>query len=304
MGRMQRSKYLEIYPSEVAARKINKHLDKMAEIKPRVYRKTLLRYKKLAYILIECIKKIIYMLQSEMLLSSEENEFQELVTDFDIEQIDELRDSVDMLGNLVDRKPSPEARKIAGDTLKLYRTVFAQAAETDFGYAEVNECAQLLNYWLVRRFSGFNPSFKFQTKQLPVWAAFVVIAYGKYHSIGESIQFVQDFKEWCDGLDDDTSNCWALPYNVFNMTKIIDQSNFTLDAMVIYDLLINGCFYQLVDGKLVDGKVPMDASYIARLVKEYRPDLTHEVRTRFTKQAALIRRVNLCAVNGDAEDDV
>ena len=296
---MKQEDYLEIYPSEVAARKISAHLDKMAETKPRVYRKTLIRYKKLAYLLLECVTKIVRMLQSEILLSSEANEFQELIPDFDTEKIDELRDSVDDLGNLIDKKSTPENKKLASDTLKQYQRVFSQASEYDFGYTEVNECARLLNIWMSQRFSGFNPNFKFQIKPLPIWATFIVIAYGKYHSVGESAKFVRDFKKWCNSLDDDTSNCWALPYNVFNMTKVIDPNNFTVNAMVIYDLLINGCLYQLIDGK---NKIPMDSSYISRLVKEYRPESARDVRTRFTRQGELIEMICLHSTHEVAED--
>ena len=299
MDKVKQPDYLEIYPSEVAARKISKHLDKMTETKPRVYRKTLLRYKKLAYLLLECVIKIVRMLQSEMLLSSESTEFQELATDFDMEQIDELRTTVDDLGNLIDKKPTQESKKLCSETLSQYRSVFSQAADYDFGYAEVNECAQMLNYWLARRFSGINPNFKYQIKQLPIWATFIVIAYGKQHSTGNTIKFVQDFKEWCDSLDEDTSNCWALPYGIFNMTKVIEPGNFTVDAMVIYDILINGCLYQLMDCK-----IPMDPSFIAKLVKEYKPDKAHAVKTRFTKQAELIDFLCLHATNENVEEGV
>ena len=100
--------------------------------------------------------------------------------------------------------------------------------------------------------------------------------------MGCSNQFVTEFTSWCNALDDDSSNCWALPYNVFNMTKTIDPNNFTVDAMIIYDILINDSFY-----KLVDLKIPMDSSYISKLVKEYHPEHSRTVRTRFTKQAEI-----------------
>jgi hypothetical protein len=298
---VQRTKYLEIYPSEVAARKISKHLDKMAEVKPRVYQKTLLRYKKLAYLLIECVTKIIRMLQSEMLLSSGDAEFQELASDFDMEQIDELRNSIDDLGSLVDKTPKEDNKRVVGDTLKQYRTVFKQASDYDFGYSEVNDCADLLNCWLTHRFSGNNVNFKYQIRQLPVWATYIVIAYGKYHSIGNASTFVSDFKKWCNDLDTDLSNCWALPLNIFNMTKKVNPDNFTVDAMVIYDILINGCLYQLIDGK---NKIPMEPAYIADLVKAYRPEHKKEVRTRLTKQQELIKSLNLHSTADDAEEMV
>lgn len=298
---MQRTKYLEIYPSEVAARKISKHLDKMAEVKPRVYHKTLLRYKKLAYLLIECVTKIVRMLQSEMLLSSGDAEFQELVSDFDVEQIDELRTSIDNLGELVEKKVPQDSKTTVGDTLKQYRSVFKQASEYDFGYSEVNDCADLLNCWITHRFSDFNPNFKYQIKQMPLWATYIIIAYGKYHSTGNAGVFVGDFKKWCNELDTDLSNCWALPYNIFSMTKKINPDNFTIDAMVIYDILINGCLYQLIDGKV---RIPMDSSYIANLLKEYNPEHKQEVRTRFNKQQELIESLNLHSTSGGAEDIV
>jgi hypothetical protein len=299
---VQRTKYLEIYPSEVAARKISKHLDKMAEIRPRVYRKTLLRYRKLAYILIECITKIVRMLQSEMLLSSEDAEFQELVSDFDIEQIDELRDSVDALGNLIEKQPSQDIKKLTADTVKLYKSIFEQAAHTNFGYVEVNECAKLLNHWIIRRFSGYNPNFRYQIKQIPIWATFIVIAYGKYHSLGQTRQFSEEFIEWCDDLDSDNNNCWALPYSVFNMMKVLNSDNFTADAIVIYDILIEKCLYQLLDGAK-NVKAPMDSSYIVSLAKEHRPELSHMIKTRFTKQAELIESLSLCPAD-DSEEEV
>ena len=298
---MQRTKYLEIYPSEVAARKISKHLDKMAEVKPRVYQKTLIRYKKLALLLIECVVKIVRMLQSETLLSSEDDEFQELISITDIEQIDELRDSVDALGNLIERAPSAESKKLTAEALKQYKAVFKQAASYDFGYVEVNECANLLDYWINKRFSGNNPNFRYQIKQLPIWASFVVIAYGKYHSLGQSVKFIGDFRAWCDELDSDRSNCWAVPYNVFDMTKTLSADNFTIDAMVIYDLLMNGSYYQLLED-VKNVKVPMDSSYVAKFVKEYHPDLTKVVRTRFTKQQELIESINLCPSVSEVEE--
>lgn len=297
---MKQPEYLEIYPSEVAARKISKHLDKMAEVKPRVYRKTLLRYKKLAYLLLECVTKIVRMLQSEMLLSSEDTEFQELVSEFDTTQIDELRNSVDDLGCLIEKTPNQDTKRLVSDTLRQYRSVFKQASEHDFGYTEVNECADLLDCWITHRFSELNTNFKYQIKQLPIWATFIVIAYGKYHSTGNTGTFVVDFKKWCASLDRDYSNCWALPYNIFNMVKTVKPENFTVDAMVIYDILINGCLYQLIDGKT---KIPMDSSYIAKLIKEYQPDNARAVRTRFNKQKELVKSVNLHSTTDDLEEE-
>ena len=84
------------------------------------------------------------------------------------------------------------------------------------------------------------------------------------------------------------------------MTKIIDPDNFTIDAMVIYDILINGCLYQLIDGK---NKVPMDSSYIAKLIKSRNPDDAHTVRTRFAKQKELIESLNLHSSDYSAEEE-
>ena len=79
------------------------------------------------------------MLQSEMLLSSADNEFQELISDFDTEQIDELRSSLDDLGNLIDKKPSSESKKVAVDTLRQYTAVFEQVVVTEYTITWLDE---------------------------------------------------------------------------------------------------------------------------------------------------------------------
>ena len=279
---MKKHEYLEIYPSEVAARKISKHLDRMLTDRPRVYRKTLLRYKKLAQLLLDCASKIIKMLQSEMLLSSGDTEFQELVSDYDVEQINELRNSVERLDNFV--KPVTPTGKLGSEVVRSYKERFKQASEFDFGYIEVNDCADLLNTWISKRFSGDNPNFRFQPKEIPNWAAFIVIAYGKHHAIGNARNFMDQFYAWCNSLEN-IENTWALPTPVYRMTQHLDPNDLTMDAVVIYDILMNDCLYQLVGNKV---KLPMNSGYIVDLVKQYRPDLKSEVRTRISRQQKLI----------------
>lgn len=295
---MKKHEYLEIYPSEVAARKISKHLDRMLADRPRVYRKTLLRYRKLAQLLLDCASKIIKMLQSELLLSSGDTEFQELVSDYDVEQIEELRSSVESLDNFV--KPTTTSiGKLGADAVRSYKDKFKQASEFDFGYVEVNECAEILNTWISKRFSGDNPNFRFQPKEIPNWAAFIVIAYGKNHASGNAKNFMNQFYAWCDSLEN-IDNTWALPTTVYRMTQHINPNDLTMDAVVIYDILMNECLYQLVGNKV---KLPMNSGYIVDLVKEYRPDLKSAVRTRISRQSQLLDELHFIPSNTLSEVD-
>lgn len=76
---LKKKKYLEIYPMEVAAKKINNLLDAMLEHKPNMYAKTRERYRSLAKLLLVCVDKISRLLQEDMLdTKNETDEFEEL----------------------------------------------------------------------------------------------------------------------------------------------------------------------------------------------------------------------------------
>lgn len=303
MAQLKKYKFLEIYPSEKAAEKISQHLDAMLGAKPKVYRKTLLRYKALAKVLLDCVAKIMRLLEEETLISSCDSEFQELTNENANELLDQLNDLQSKVNNyskFVGTQTELNKSNVTflsnADTFKLYGEVVSSGSIINYGYGEVNECAELIQYWFSRRFCQNNSNFKFQIKQLPSWIQYIVIAYGKACFEGNSDGFAAGFKNWCNSVVSDTTNTWALPYNVFDIMKKPRGEHFTLHALVIYDLLMSKHYYLLTDANT---EIKPDPLFIADKVRTYHPELEDSVKKRIAKRAELIELIHLHAIEVD-----
>ena len=298
---MKKYKCYEIYPSEKAAQKILQHLEVMLGTKPKIYRKTLLRYKALATVLLQCVAKILKLLEEETLISSCDSEFQELTNDNVNELLDQLSDlqsSVNNYSKFVDAQSELHKNSSIylsnADTFKLYGEVISSGADVNYGYFEINECANLLSYWFTHRFCQNNPNFKYQLKQLPSWIQYIVIAYGKACADGTSAGFVEGFKHWCNSIVSDMTNTWAVPYNVFDIMKKPVGDHFTLQALVIYDVLMSQHYFTLVEANM---EIKPDPLFIADKVRIYHPESEHLVKKRISKRAELIELLHLHEVH-------
>ncbi len=296
---MKKYKCYEIYPSEKAAQKISQHLDTMLGTKPKIYRKTLLRYKTLATLLLQCVSKILKLLEEETLISSCDSEFQELTNENANELLDQLIDIQSKVSNyskFVDSQTELNLTKSdisymsKTATFKLYDEVIHSGEFINYGYEEVNTCAELIAYWFKMRFGMTNPDFKYQIRQLPSWIQYIVIAYSKACADGSASAFVSGFKHWCDSIVEDTNNVWAIPYNVFDIMKKPKGEYFTLHALIIYDILLSAHYYQLVDANT---EIRLDPLFIADMVKTYHPDMEDMVKTRITKRRDIAEFINL-----------
>lgn len=299
---MKKYKCYEIYPSEKAAQKIIQHLDVMLDSKPKIYRKTLLRYKALAKLLLQCVAKILKLLEEETLISSCDSEFQELTGDDANELMDQLTDLQSKVTNyskFVDDKVEQNKNKSeihrmsTAETLKLYAETIRSGEDVNYGYEEVNVCAELISYWFRMRFSENNPNFRYQIKQLPSWIQYIVISYGKACADGNSKTFVTSFKQWCNSIVEDTNNVWAIPYNIFDIMRKPKGEYFTLQAMIIYDLLLSKHYYLLTDA---DTDIKPDPLFIADKVKYYHPDLEEPVKKRIAKRSEILELINFHSV--------
>lgn len=291
-------KYLEIYPSEVAGKKIAEHLDKMLQDPPKVYRKTLKRYEKLAILLLDCVDKINRLLQQEALLSSEASEFDELSSE-DSSEIEEKlkevqtnsRETAEFLQRNIE-VPDTSNTKTNKATISQYATVFAEGDKLDFGYAEADDCAKLINEWFLARFvpKVRNVNFKYQITQLPVWTAYIVLAYGKHHAEGNLEAFKKRFHKWIESVQSDMNNCWALPAEVYALIKKTNPKDCTVDAVAIYDILMDKCYYKLTENNVA---VKLDPNLIAMLVKSNNKELSEPISMRFINPEVLIAQAEL-----------
>ncbi len=316
---MKQDKYLEIRSSEVAANKIHKHLQNLLTMKPRLYKKTLIRYKDLAYILIDCVEQILRFLTSELLSSSEDNEFNELTdashtieADDDMIEIRKKLEESFKLFDTYNKLTSNNSITPASDTdsdkpkinnalmAKTYGEVLSNAAEINFGYLEINNCAKLINYWYSHRMLYMSTHHRaYNISQLPTWICYIVLMYGKYHANGQDQFFIDHFMKWCDDANDDFSNKYAIPKDITNLAKSSYVNDYTLDALIIYDILMEKGYLPLV---LDDSSiVPMNPNFIVDITKENNPNLDKMIKTRFTKREKYIKQLGLTRIAMDTK---
>jgi hypothetical protein len=177
------------------------------------------------------------------------------------------------------------------ETIKIYGNTFSQGAMINTGYKEVNQCADLINYWYITRIQYMTIRHRaYQNLQIPNWIGFIVLMYGKAHANGTQDQFVDWFKSWCDNANNDFSNKYAVPKELTLLRKQIYPNDITIDALIIYDILIDKCYSDLTSE---DFDAKLDANFIVTLMKEFRPEYKTIIQTRFSKQDEYISQINL-----------
>lgn len=318
MCSLKQEKYTDIRPSEVAANKIHRHLKHQLATRPRTYKKTLVRYKDLAYLLIDCVEMILKYLTHELLSSSEDNEFDELTdasraiyADDDVVEIrKKLEESFSLLdtynkltssNSVVTKLPSDGNgnQKINPvEMTRLYGNVLYDASRVDYGYEEVNNCAKLIQYWYNTRIVHMSSHHKaYNITQLPNWICYIVLMYGKYHANGQPTFFINSFMDWCLNANEDFSNKYAVPKDITSIGKSSYMNDYTLDALIIYDILMEKGYFPLVtDNSAV---VSMNPNFIVDLTKEHNPSLDKMIKTRFTKQSKYIKDIGLTPTSSE-----
>lgn len=313
MCTLRQEKYFEIRSSEVAANKIHKHLQNLLANRPRMYKKTLVRYKDLAYLLIDCVDMILRFLTNELLSSSEDNEFNELSSsdcpvtdDADVNEIrrkltestqlfetyNTLASSSTIVTALPVENPEQAPAVDCGAMAKVYGDVLEAAANIDYGYVEVNDCAKLIHYWYSHRMLYMSTHHKaYNIAQLPNWISCIVLMYSKYHANGQPTFFANTLMQWCDTANETFSNKYAIPKEVINIGKSSYMNDYTVDALIIYDLLMEQGFLPLVNPD--SNIVPMDPNFIVDRTKEHNPNLDKVVRTRISKRTKYIEEIGL-----------
>lgn len=283
----EKLKYLEIYPSEVAAKKILRHLDKMLEEKPKVYKKTILRYKKLAELLMQCLDRINKFIESETLLSSDDTEFDELSKSAD-DNLEPFKNSASIKKistNLEDFDDiHTSGQQYNSSKITKYRTILQTGSNIDFGYEEINQCANLVNMWFQARIpkTAKDSDFRYNINQLPLWISHIIITYGYYLEQGKVYDLEQEFKCWCKEIEEDPHNTYRVPYCVYNTCRADKRECFTLSAVLISDILSEKCYYSLNDVVKYEGPT------VVSLVRENNPSLANAIRTRINNQEALL----------------
>lgn len=299
--------YLEIYPMENSADKIAKQLDLVLDAKPTMYAKTRDRYRQLAQSLLQSVSKISSILEEESLISTGhvQNEFNELSSNVeDMHAAAELHKAVTDTRNQISSftqftKPSSSHATQQSDSsyisnreiLSRFATVLEESSQHEFRCKEVSECAKLIYRWFKCRFTPEfkNPNFKYNIEYLPTWITYIIVLYGYYHSINQTSVLISKFDKWCEEISQDLTNCYAVPYEVYSITKSVQPECFTMCGVVIGDILMDEMYYQLTESYLSNSHVVFDLYPVATLTKTLNPSLLPMIRTRIANRNKLIK---------------
>lgn len=290
--------YIEVPRILAHADKIDSQLSIVLSQKPQMYNKTKEKYKELAISLLSSVEKIASILEEDS-LASVDNEVAEFSgNDVDISDIatalKQTNDKIASYASFVSPNVSSLSTNANKETLRRYGQILEQASNYNFIYAEANECAYILNRWFKARFS--NPvkdnSFKYNLSYIPQWITDIIIMYGKYHSNNDTSTFIDIMTSWCDSLSNQSVR-WAVPYEVYQLNKSIEPRNYTMDAVLIGDVLMEEVLYLLTESSAPDIVANLECYPVASKVKANNPSLLPIIRTRIVNRDSLSKKYNL-----------
>lgn len=290
--------YIEVPRIQAHADKIDSQLSTVLSQKPQMYAKTKERYKDLAISLLSSVEKIASILEEDS-LASVDNKTSEFSTNrFDVSDLSNAlkhaSERIDSCANFVSTDFSIVSNNANKETLRRYGQVLEQASNYNFRYEEANECAYILNRWFKARFSNpsKNSTFRYNLAYIPEWITDIIILYGKYHSNQDTSSFMNMMTSWCDNLSVESVK-WAVPYEVHQLSKSRELRNYTMNAVLIGDILMDEMYYLLTETSSPDIVANLECYPVASKVKANNPTLLPIIRTRLAKRETLMKEYSL-----------
>lgn len=302
--------YIEIQSLEKHAEKIEKQLNIILATKPGIYAKTKDKYKKLALSLLQSAKKISSILEEESLVPFPEieDEFEELsnashqyVDDSLQEAISEVHQSIDNCSEFTESgnipsSPRPSSLVLSNkDIVSRFASVVSEGSSSSFNnYVDAVNCAVLINKWMQHRFFPKikNTQFRYKLNQLPNWITYIIIAYGKYMQMDRREDFMDIVDRWVIEIENNPSNTYALPYEVFEFMKSTNSDDFTMEAVLLGDLLMEECYHKLTEPYMSGSSIYLDCFPVADVVKSRNISLLPIIRSRLANQDELLQKYN------------
>ena len=156
-----------------------------------------------------------------------------------------------------------ENSELAKNAAKVYDDVLHKLATSPQPYYELTDLCQLLYDWHKKRFMDnykYSCKFKYSYKRIRRLICLITIAYGYHVEQKDVEQFISMFRTFLDkiGTDPQTTDCFAVPYEINQLEKNYDSSYDNVTAAALY--------YQLLDlglETILKRGIPVD----------YRPEL-------------------------------
>lgn len=276
--------YNRLHSLSDTAEKVLRLADDVVENRPQIqYAKTKQRYQDIVINLMRAVNKMLPLVEEGLLIPDEtSDEFNEL-----------SRNMIDRINETTQNVPSADLKAVIQPThngkdniFVLFDSVFSDAAEMKFGYEEVDMCAQSLYRWFHARFIEHPGVYK--TTELSNWVRNFIIAFGKASRDNTLYGLQTHIETWCQKLETETVK-YAVPYEIYKIDKHKDINEYTLEAVLISDILFSECFYRLTKQELPNSQIVLDGLAVADFVRNKNKSLAPDIRTRFSKPDMAMR---------------
>lgn len=209
--------------------------------------------------------------------------------------------------------PDKYAKSIA---INKFRDVLKEASCFNFGYEEVNRCAYWLYYWFHTRYVVKYSGFRYNIKLIPLYIESMILYYSYLMNTNQLENFESEMKDWESAIK--TNNTINVPYGAFDIYKQIyhyiykdyattdnfykyseipDPMKFTLEAVVINDVLTDGVLHKLMDSEFANGYITYDPLMITQLVRNINIGISDKVRMRIPKRQEYLSTLNFTKVS-------
>lgn len=132
-----------------------------------------------------------------------------------------------------------------------YNRILERLAKVDCQVDVANQCASVIWRWYEARFIKkytHVPKFKYDIFRIKEVMYALVVMFGYYHSQGKLDVFLDTFNTWVKDLSvNPQSNKWIAPWEVYQLERKMDPAFTNLDAVVIWDILLENGLQDLCD---------------------------------------------------------
>ena len=124
--------------------------------------------------------------------------------------------------------------------MKSYRDTLEALAKQQVDNIYVRRCAYMLWQWFETRFyksKSIGSEFRYNIRRIGTWIQDFVVVFA-YHVVhNDLVEFESSFQSWCELIQSQSCK-YAIPYEVYRVDSQPDPEDYTLCAVVLWDLLV------------------------------------------------------------------
>lgn len=235
--------YVEVTRLQAHVARLNSQLDLALEQNRALYAKTRKKYAKMKKDLTDALHKVAQLLDiaddNASDLPAEVCETVESETEKPPKAVKPASKSASAFVRQGIRKIKNLSRtRVNQTTIKTYGIALQNAADAEYEYVEMKDCAILLNKWYKARITSPSKVFRYNPVCIPGWICDIVTAYGKHVAAGDVTKFVAKFESWCDSISPDY-NSYALPFEIYNIRNKPKEGDYTVQASFILSAILS-----------------------------------------------------------------